>query len=132
LKDITPEHMGFDITTQNLPKKMYQGMMISYRVSPLPGIRTTWVTEITNVIENVFFVDEQRIGPFKLWHHEHRLEKINDGVLMTDIVSYSPPLGFIGAIANKLIIHNQLVKIFNFRKMALEKKFNNNYQSMNK
>ena len=94
LKEITPDHMGFDITSKNLPKKMYAGMIISYKVSPLFGIKTNWVTEITQVRDKEYFVDEQRVGPYSIWHHQHHIEAIENGVLMTDIVSYKPPLGF--------------------------------------
>jgi len=123
LKEITPDYMGFDITTKDLPDKMYAGMVISYEVSPLLGIKTTWVTEITQVIDKKYFVDEQRVGPYSLWHHQHIIEPIDDGILMTDIVSYQPPLGFLGAIANKLIIKNKLNEIFEFRTKAIEKRF---------
>lgn len=123
LKEITPPHMGFDITSKNLPEKMHPGMIISYKVSPLLGIKMTWVTEITHVREKEFFVDEQRIGPYALWHHQHRIEPIENGVLMTDIVSYKPPLGFLGAIANSLLIKRQLKEIFDYRTRAVEKIF---------
>jgi len=123
LKEITPDYMGFDITTKNLPDKMYAGMVISHEVSPLLGIKTTWVTEITHIIEKKYFVDEQRVGPYSLWHHQHIIEPIEDGVLMTDIVSYQPPFGFLGAIANALIIKNKLNEIFDFRTKAIESKF---------
>lgn len=125
LKDITPPYMGFDITTKHLPEKMYAGMIISYKVSPLFNIKTDWVTEITHVKNLSFFVDEQRIGPYKLWHHQHHIEPIQKGVLMRDIVTYAPPFGFLGAIANKLIIQNKLKEIFNFRTVAIDKRFPN-------
>ncbi|MBN1338042.1 MAG: SRPBCC family protein [Bacteroidales bacterium] len=123
LKRITPEHMGFDITSGDLPGKMYPGMIIAYKVSPVAGIKMTWVTEITHVREKEYFVDEQRIGPYKMWHHEHRIEAVEGGVLMTDLVSYKPPLGFLGSIANALFIRRQLEEIFDFRVQALEKIF---------
>ena len=120
LSKITPKYMGFDITTRNLPEKMYPGMIISYLVSPVLGIKTTWVTEITHVRDKVFFVDEQRVGPYTLWHHEHHVEIIPNGVLMTDIVSYKPPFGFLGSIANSLLIKSKLKEIFDFRTQAIE------------
>lgn len=123
LKEITPDHMGFDITSKNLPNTMYAGMIISYKVSPLFGIKTNWVTEITQVRDKEYFVDEQRVGPYSIWHHQHHIEPIKDGVLMTDIVSYQPPLGFLGAIANSLIIKNKLKEIFDYRTLAIEKRY---------
>lgn len=123
LKEITPPHMGFDITTPNLPGKMYPGMMISYKVRPLLGIKTDWVTEITHVQEGRYFVDEQRIGPYTLWHHEHFLEPTEDGVLMKDIITYQPPFGILGALANSLFIKKQLNVIFDYRRRVLEKRY---------
>lgn len=123
LKEITPDYMGFDITSKDLPEKMYPGMIISYKVSPLLGIKTTWVTEITQVRDLEFFVDEQRVGPYTIWHHQHLLEPIENGVLMKDIISYVPPLGFLGAIANGIIIKKKLKEIFDYRIKAVEKKF---------
>ena len=123
LKDITPEHMGFVVTSNTGTQKMYPGMIITYEVSPLLGIKLNWMTEITHVKDKEYFVDEQRIGPYALWHHQHKIEAIEGGVLMTDIVTYQPPFGFIGAIANTMIIKNQLKQIFDYRTIALEKKF---------
>ncbi len=123
LKEITPPHMGFDITTPNLPEKMYPGMVISYKVRPLLGIKTDWVTEITHVQEGRYFVDEQRIGPYTLWHHEHFLEPTEDGVLMKDIITYQPPFGILGALANSLFIKKQLNVIFDYRRRVLEKRY---------
>ena len=123
LKEITPEYMGFDITSENLPDKMYPGMIIKYKVSPLPGLKMTWVTEITHVREKSYFVDEQRVGPYSIWHHEHKIQPIEGGVLMNDIITYKPPLGFLGAIANSIFIKKQLDVIFEYRKQALERIF---------
>jgi ligand-binding SRPBCC domain-containing protein len=123
LKKITPAYMGFDITSKNLSEKMYPGMIISYKVSPVLGIKTTWVTEITHVKDGDYFVDEQRVGPYSMWHHEHKIESIPGGVLMTDIVSYKPPFGFLGSIANTLLIKSKLKEIFDFRTKAVEEIF---------
>lgn len=123
LKEITPKSMGFDITSASLPGKMYRGMIISYKVKPLAGIPVTWVTEITQVEEKHYFTDEQRIGPYTFWHHQHFIEEVPDGVMMTDIISYKPPFFFLGNIANSLFIKRKLEHIFDYRKQILEKKF---------
>ena len=123
LKDITPEYMGFVVTGNTGIGKMYPGMIITYKVSPLLGIKLNWVTEITHVRDKEYFVDEQRIGPYAMWHHEHKIEAIAGGVLMTDIITYQPPFGVLGAIANALFIKKQLKEIFDYRKLALEKKY---------
>jgi ligand-binding SRPBCC domain-containing protein len=123
LKEITPDYMGFNITSKDLPEKMYEGMIISYLVSPVFGIKTNWVTEITHVRELQYFVDEQRVGPYSIWHHQHFIEPISNGVLMRDIVSYEPPFGFLGAIANSFMIKGKLQEIFDYRTQAIEKKY---------
>ncbi len=123
LKLITPDYMGFDIISDDIPDKMYEGMIVSYKVSPLLGIKTTWVTEITHLKENSYFVDEQRVGPYKIWHHQHILEPKAGGTLMTDIVSYQPPMGLLGNIANSLVIRGKLNEIFDFRTNVLSEIF---------
>lgn len=123
LKEITPPYMGFVITSKNASEKMYAGMIITYKVSPLAGIKLNWVTEITQVKEKEYFVDEQRIGPYKLWHHQHKIEPVTGGVLMTDIVTYQPPFGFLGALANSVIIKQKLKHIFDYRTLAIESRF---------
>ena len=116
LKHITPPYMGFDITSENLPEKVYPGMIIMYKVTPVFGIKMKWVTEITHVVDKQYFVDEQRVGPYKIWHHQHRIHPVEDGVLMTDLVTYKPPLGFIGGLANRVLIKKKLDEIFEFRR----------------
>jgi ligand-binding SRPBCC domain-containing protein len=123
LKHITPRHMGFDILTPDLPQKMYEGMMIEYKVRPLPFFPTRWLTEITHIREGEFFVDEQRAGPYKLWHHEHHIQPAGEGVLMTDIIHYIPPMGLLGTLANYLFIRKQVQQIFKYREAALEERF---------
>jgi ligand-binding SRPBCC domain-containing protein len=123
LKEITPDYMGFDITSKETPEKMYPGLIITYKVSPLLGIKTNWMTEITQVQDKEFFIDEQRVGPYKLWHHQHFVEEIEGGILMRDIVTYQPPFGFLGAIMNLLVIRKKLKEIFDYRFKAVEKKY---------
>ncbi len=123
LKEITPDSMGFDILTTDLPENIYPGLMIAYKVKPLLGIPTKWVTEITHVKDQEFFVDEQRVGPYSLWHHEHILSDHPGGVLMKDIVTYKPPLGILGDIANAVFIKSKLNQVFAYRSKALDKLF---------
>lgn len=123
LKDITPKYMNFTITSKTSLDKMYAGMIIAYEVSPMLGIPLQWVTEITHIKEYEYFVDEQRIGPYAMWHHEHFIEAIHGGISMTDIVTYKPPGGIFGVIANHFIIQKQLAKIFDYRRVALENLF---------
>lgn len=123
LERITPNHMGFRVTS-GTPSEMYPGQIISYRVRPFAGFKTNWVTEITHVSDRKFFVDEQRFGPYRMWHHEHHFEVLDDGVLMTDKVSYKLPMGFLGHVAQKFFIKSQLQSIFEFRQTVLDKEFN--------
>jgi ligand-binding SRPBCC domain-containing protein len=123
LKEITPGYMGFEIISKDLPGKIFPGMIIAYRIKPLLGIGMKWVTEITEVNDGKNFVDEQKNGPYSFWRHQHFIEKADNGVLMTDIVTYKPPFGLLGNIANWLFIGRQLRDIFEYRRQALEKKF---------
>ena len=124
LKVITPEHMGFNIVNGvKEGDKMFAGQIIVYKLSPIPGYRTEWVTEITHVEEGKYFVDEQRFGPYALWHHKHELETIEGGVIMKDTIHYKVPFGFIGRIANSLFIKKQLKQIFDYRQTKLENIF---------
>lgn len=125
LKTITPPYMGFDILTPDLPDKIYPGMIISYKVSPLLWVKMDWVSEITQAREGEFFVDEQRIGPYRMWHHQHWIRPCGKSVIMSDLVTYQPPLGAIGSLANYLVIRRKLEEIFIFRRQRLEKIFNN-------
>ena len=124
LKLITPPYMGFNITSTDLPEKMYAGMIITYKVSPVLSIPTTWVTEITHVSEKKFFIDEQRVGPYTMWHHQHFFKERKNGVLMNDIITYKAPFGPLGVIANSLFIRKKLESIFNYRYKTLNKIFN--------
>jgi ligand-binding SRPBCC domain-containing protein len=119
LQKITPEYMNFRIESKNLSTEMHPGMIIKYKVNPLPFFSTNWLTEITHVVPNKFFVDEQRMGPYKLWHHQHHIEPSEKGTLMTDIVSYIPPFGVLGDLANAIFIQKQLLSIFEYRKKAM-------------
>ena len=87
LKEITPSYLGFEVTSKNNENKMYPGMIITYKVSPLFGIKLKWMTEITHLKDKEYFVDEQRVGPYSLWHHHHKIMDIDGGVLMTDMVT---------------------------------------------
>lgn len=123
LRVITPEYMGFVVHTPNLPEKIYPGLMIQYTVRPVLRIPMRWVTEITHVSDKTYFVDEQRVGPYRIWHHEHHIQQIDSGVLMRDIVTYQPPMGVLGSVANVLFIRRQLNQIFNYRRKVLNNMF---------
>jgi len=122
LPKITPPWLNLEVTSQ-LDNKMYTGMIITYLVRPLLNIPTTWVTEITHVLEPNFFVDEQRFGPYKFWHHQHIFRKAENGTEMEDIVSYAIPLMFAGRWANSLIIARKIKSIFDYRTDVLNKMF---------
>ncbi|MBL6668827.1 MAG: SRPBCC family protein [Flavobacteriaceae bacterium] len=122
LKRITPDYMGFKIV-KGAESSMYAGQIIEYVVTPLFGISTTWVTEITHVKEPEYFVDEQRFGPYALWHHKHFIKPIENGVEMVDIVDYKIPFGFLGQLAQPLVVSPKLKEIFEYRREALIKLF---------
>lgn len=117
LAQITPNNMAFIVTSAlDEKEKMYPGMIITYKVSPLLGIKLNWMTEITQVEHEKYFIDEQRFGPFKLWHHQHHFKAIPNGVEMTDILTYGLPVGIFGQMAHGLFVKKKLLEIFEFRK----------------
>lgn len=124
LAKITPDHMGFIITSDFTEgQKMYPGMIITYKVSPLLGIKLNWMTEITHVKEGEYFVDEQRFGPYALWHHQHHFQEISGGVLMTDIINYAIPMGILGQMANTVLVAKEVQGIFDYREKKVEELF---------
>ncbi|HEX3818532.1 MAG TPA: SRPBCC family protein [Chthoniobacterales bacterium] len=116
LEKITPPALNFTVK-RKLPPEVYPGLMIEYTVSPLLGIPLIWLTEIVHVDAPHRFVDEQRRGPYRLWHHEHTFRALPDGgTEVHDLVTYVPPLGPFGALLNRLIVRPQLERIFDYRR----------------
>ena len=118
LKEITPKEMNFRILS-GADKSIFAGQIIQYKVTPILGISTKWVTEITHVKDKEYFVDEQRFGPYSLWHHKHFIKEIDGGIEMEDIVDYKIPFGFLGQIAHSLFIKKKLRQIFNYREKKI-------------
>ncbi len=123
LLKITPPYMQMTVLSQSGGNKTYGGQIITYSVKPLLGIPLPWMTEITHVKQNEYFVDEQRFGPYALWHHTHFFKEIDGGIEMTDIVNYKMPFGFIGEIAHWLFVKKQIESIFEYRNQRLEEIF---------
>jgi ligand-binding SRPBCC domain-containing protein len=123
LQSITPDNLGFKIISKHHGTKMYAGQIIEYTVSPVLGIPMYWMTEITHVEDQKYFVDEQRFGPYSLWHHQHHFKEVAGGVEMTDIVHYKLPLWFLGDIAHGLFVKKMLQHIFNYRFKKVEEFF---------
>lgn len=124
LSKITPDDMAFVVTSKmDSTTKMYPGMIITYKVSPLLGIKLNWMTEITQVQDKQYFIDEQRFGPFQFWHHEHHFKAINGGVEMTDILTYGLPLGILGQMAHGILVGNKVKEIFSFREKRTNELF---------
>ena len=124
LEQITPNDMTFEVTSElTSSMKMYPGMIITYKLSPFGGIKLNWVTEITQVVPEKYFIDEQRFGPYKFWHHQHHFKAIDGGVEMTDILTYGLPFGFIGEIAHEVYVGKKLKEIFEFRRRKVAELF---------
>ena len=122
LPKITPPWLNLKVTS-DLPDKMYEGMIITYKVYPFAGIPSNWVTEITKMKEKIFFIDEQRFGPYKFWHHQHHFKEIGDGVEITDIVNYALPLDPISRPLNTILVEKKVKGIFKFRKNVIKDLF---------
>ena len=123
LAEMTPAYLNLRFTNTLFGEEMYPGQVMTYKVKPLLGIPLFWMTEITHVQPGKYFVDEQRFGPYSLWHHQHHFREIPGGVEMTDLVHYKLPLGFLGDVAHKIFVRSQLEGIFRFRYRRVEELF---------
>jgi len=121
LASITPPWLGFRVTSAP-QETMYAGMIISYTVSPLLGLALPWVTEITHCSQPHFFVDEQRLGPYRFWHHQHHFREVAGGVEMRDLVHYQLPFGPLGSVASGLV-RRRLEAVFDYRREAVQRLF---------
>ena len=121
---MTPPSLGMQVTSDP-SQEMYAGLLVTYTLSPLPipRLRTEWVTEITHLQSKQFFVDEQRIGPYQFWHHQHHFKELPGGTEVRDTVHYRLPFGPLGDIVNKLVVRPQLRTIFAYRRRALTERF---------
>ncbi len=119
LGQITPPSLGFRMTSPDSASEIHAGMIITYRIKPLPLISLEWVTEITQAQRPHFFIDEQRFGPYRFWHHQHRFEETAGGVRTVDLIHYALPFGPLGRAAHALMVHRQLRQIFDYRRNAL-------------
>ena len=124
LNEVTPGDMSFEILSPITGIPMYEGMIIQYKISPFLGIKMDWVTEITHICEGEYFIDEQRFGPYALWHHQHHFQEQDGGVMMTDLLHYKVPYWIVGDIADALFVDRQIETIFSFRKKAIEQALN--------
>ncbi len=122
LKTITPAYMSFDILSK-IDRPLFTGQIIQYHVTPLLGIKTKWVSEITHIEEKEYFVDEQMYGPYALWHHKHFVKEIEGGVLLEDIIDYKVPLGILGQIVHPFLVQPKLEEIFKYRQEKLTELF---------
>ncbi len=125
LNEVTPKELDFVITS-DLPEKMYEGLIITYKIKPMLSIPVSWMTEITHIKEMEYFVDEQRKGPYNIWHHEHHFRAVEGGVMMKDILYYDVGKWILGSIASLLFVDNKVKEIFEFRKKALDDYFAKN------
>jgi ligand-binding SRPBCC domain-containing protein len=123
LLNVTPPHLNLKVTNEVYGGEVYAGQVMTYNVKPLLGIPLSWMTEITHVVPQKYFVDEQRKGPYKLWHHQHHFTAIEGGVEMTDLVHYRLPFGILGSLANSLVVKKELRKIFTYRYQKVEELF---------
>lgn len=119
---VTPDDLVFEVTSE-LPDKMYEGLIITYRIKPMLNVPLNWCTEITHIRELAYFVDEQRTGPYNIWHHEHHFRAVEGGVLMTDLLHYDIGKSVFGWMAGQLFVHSKVKEIFAYRYKILEKHF---------
>jgi ligand-binding SRPBCC domain-containing protein len=122
LAAITPPWLDFRVTSE-IPPEIYPGMIVTYRIRPLPGVCLSWVSEITHLEKPRFFIDEQRFGPYRFWHHQHHFSAVQGGVEIFDLVHYALPFSPLGNFFQPWMVGPRLEKIFSFRRQALEERF---------
>jgi ligand-binding SRPBCC domain-containing protein len=122
LQEIMPDEMGFEIMS-GADRKMFTGQLLQYKVTPLPGFKTNWVTEITHVEKPDYFVDVQLYGPYTLWHHKHFIHEIEGGVEIEDLVHYKLPFGILGRMMHPILVKPKLNEIFKAREAKMIEKF---------
>ncbi|PSR12868.1 MAG: hypothetical protein DA408_10800 [Bacteroidetes bacterium] len=123
LNKLTPGHVAFNILSPLAGQEMYPGMIVQYQISPLLGIPMNWVTEITQIRHHEWFIDDQRVGPYALWHHQHHFKAVPGGTEMTDILHYQVPFGPLGTLANALFVERMIDQIFSYREAAVRELF---------
>ncbi len=119
---LTPKEMNMTILS-GADRDMYPGQIIQYSVTPLAGIKTKWVSEITQFKKGKYFVDVQLAGPYAYWHHQHFIHKIEGGVEMEDIITYKVPFGILGKMIHPILVKPKLEAIFRYRQEQLIKLF---------
>ena len=123
LEKITPPYMNFKILSRSEVSEMYPGMIITYKISPLFNIAIKWSTEITQIRDNKYFIDNQIKGPYKIWHHEHHFKEIKNGIEMRDILFYDVGFGIIGKLLHKFFIKKRVLEIFKYRELKIKELF---------
>jgi ligand-binding SRPBCC domain-containing protein len=125
---ITPPWLDFCVTGE-VPDEMHAGTILTYTVRPALGLKVRWVTEITHLEAPRFFVDEQRFGPYRFWHHQHRLRPVAGGTEVEDVVHYALPYGPLGTLVHALAVRRKLEEIFAYRREALARRFGGGVQA---
>jgi len=123
LAKITPSNMNFNILSRSDAGEMYPGMIITYKVSPLFNLSINWATEISQIKEHKYFIDNQIQGPYKIWHHEHHFKETENGTEMRDVLFYEVKFGFFGQLLHKLFIRKRIEEIFNYREDKIKELF---------
>ena len=121
LEKLTPPFLRFRILT-SLPIEMKRDQLIEYRIG-LGGVPMNWLTRISEWQPPQRFVDEQRRGPYRYWHHSHEFEDTDAGTSMRDVVEYELPLGPLGKLAHALLVERLLQRIFDYREQAVRGAF---------
>lgn len=118
LAEITPPWLNLKPTSKT-PVVMHPGLIVTYNVAPFPGVRVLWVTEITQVVDGALFVDEQRAGPYRFWHHQHHFRATPAGTEMRDVIHYALPFGLAGDLLARRTVRQKVEGIFEYRRGTL-------------
>ena len=129
LQLITPPWLNL-VPTSEVPGEMHPGLVVTYQVKPALGIPVGWVTEITHVVDRQLFVDEQRSGPYRFWHHQHHFREVPGGTEASDILHYALPFGTAGDLLGARLVRRRVGEIFEYRRGALVARFGDGHQTV--
>jgi hypothetical protein len=102
------------------PPNIKDGARAVLRVGPGP-FKVRWELEHRGYVAGREFHDVQISGPFRSWHHTHRMTPASDGAsdanasILEDRIEYELPLGAIGNFFGGWFVRRKLKRLFEFR-----------------
>jgi ligand-binding SRPBCC domain-containing protein len=84
------------------------------------GVRQRFTSQITAYDRPRYFQDSMTRGAFHSFVHDHYFEVVGEATLMRDVLTFSSPLGPLGAIVDKLVMANYLRRLLAARNASIK------------